>query len=183
MKKIKESLKQGSLKVQTKVNFEIIEKELDEKIAIFITDNLLQKKQYTLVTSTFKFKTFLAEKTLIIQAIRIGIPYSLFDTIQYYAPFNELEWAKFLDISTKSLQRYKHSSSVFKPIQSEKIIEIAEVTSAGLDVFGDMDKFKLWLYTPSFALGNIKPIELLNDSYGKELVLSELVRINHGILV
>lgn len=60
---------------------------------------------------------------------------------------------------------------------------IAEVTSIGLDVFGEMDKFKLWFDTPNFALGNKKPMELLKDSDGKELVISELTRINYGILV
>ena len=69
------------------------------------------------------------------------------------------------------------------PIHSEKIIEIAEVTKIGLDVFGNLEKLKLWLNTPNFALGNLKPIELLNDSYGKEMVIGELTRINHGILV
>ncbi len=59
---------------------------------------------------------------------------------------------------------------------------MAEVTNVGLDVFGDMEKFKLWLDTPNFALGNLKPKELLKDSYGKEMVISELTRINYGIL-
>jgi putative toxin-antitoxin system antitoxin component (TIGR02293 family) len=53
----------------------------------------------------------------------------------------------------------------------------------GLDVFGEMDKLKLWLNTPNYSLGNFKPIELLKYSYGKELVIGELTRINHGIFV
>ena len=48
----------------------------------------------------------------------------------------------------------------------EKIIEIAEVTKVGLDVFGNVEKLKLWLDTPSYALGKLKPIKLLKDSYG-----------------
>lgn len=128
------------------------------------------------------FSDFLSNKMLIIVAIRAGIPYSLFDVIQDYAPFSESDWADFLDISTKSLQRYKQSSKQFKALQSEKIIEMAEVTNMGLDVFGNMEKFKLWLDTPVFSLGSLKPMELLKDSYGKELVLAELTRINYGIL-
>ena len=68
-------------------------------------------------------------------------------------------WADFLDISTKSLHRYKQTSKSFKSIQSEKIIEMSEVTKVGLDVFGEMEKFKLWLETPNFSLGNFKPLE------------------------
>jgi uncharacterized protein (DUF2384 family) len=46
-----------------------------------------------------------------------------------------------------------------------------------------MEKLGLWLNTPNFALGKLKPIELLKDSYGKEMVIGELVRVNHGIFV
>jgi putative toxin-antitoxin system antitoxin component (TIGR02293 family) len=119
---------------------------------------------------------------LMIQVIREGVPYSLFELIQNQTPFTEETWAKMLDISTKSLQRYKQSNKSFKSIQSEKIIEIAEVTHLGVEVFGEVEKFKLWLDTPNFSLGKMKPVELLNDSYGKELVMTELTHINHGIL-
>jgi uncharacterized protein (DUF2384 family) len=56
------------------------------------------------------------------------------------------------------------------------------VTHLGVEVFGEVEKFKLWLDTPNFSLGKMKPVELLNDSYGKELVMTELTHINHGIL-
>jgi putative toxin-antitoxin system antitoxin component (TIGR02293 family) len=79
------------------------------------------------------------------------------------------------------MQRYKADDSKFKPIHSEKILEIAEVARFGLEVFGDMESFKLWLNTPSFALGKMKPIDLLGDSYGKELVMTELTHIEYGI--
>lgn len=130
------------------------------------------------------YADFLNNKVWIIAAIRAGIPFTLFRLIQDYTPFSEHDWADFLDISTKSLQRYKTAPQYhFKSIHSEKIIEMAEVTKAGLDTFGNNEKFKLWLQTPNFALGNVKPIELLKDSYGKELVIAELTRINHGIFV
>jgi len=45
-----------------------------------------------------------------------------------------------------------------------------------------MEKFRLWLDTPNFSLGKMKPLDLLKDSYGKELVLTELTHINYGIL-
>ncbi len=130
------------------------------------------------------YSSFFDDKMMVIAAIRAGIPYSMFDVIQDNAPFSEDNWANFLDVSTKSLQRYKIAEAFhFKPIHSEKILEMAEVTSLGLDVFGNMEKLKLWLNTPSYALGNLKPIDLIRDSYGKELVVAELTRINYGILV
>jgi len=160
-----------------------IEGKLDKEIATFFKTSRVSEYKIE-VGKHINYENFLEDKMLIIFAIRTGIPYSLFELIQDYTPFSENDWANFLDISTKSLQRYRASSvHHFKPIHSEKIIEMAEVTKVGLDVFGDMEKLRLWLNTPSYALGNLKPLELLKDSYGKELVISELTLINHGILV
>ncbi len=124
----------------------------------------------------------LNNKLMMIQLIKAGVSYKLFKLIQKISPFTEENWAEILDLSTKSLQRYKQSAKAFKSLQSEKILEIAEVTTYGIDVFGSTEKFKLWLETPSFALSNLKPIDLIKDSYGKEIVLGELTRINYGIL-
>lgn len=159
-----------------------IKQKLDKEIAILFKRPRTNIKQQV-SSKQLTYTDFLSNRMLIIQLIRQGIPYSLFNLIQHSTPFSENDWSIILDLSTKSLQRYKHSSRHFKSLQSEKIIEIAEVTNVGLDIFGDMHKFKLWLDTPNFALANHKPIELLRDSYGKEMVIGELTRINHGILV
>lgn len=159
------------------------EDQLEEQINFMFKEPALvgyARKQPTKIT----YSDFFDDKMMVIAAIRAGVPYSLFDVIQENAPFTEDNWADFLDVSTKSLQRYKTADAFhFKPIHSEKIFEMAEVTSLGLNVFGNMEKLKLWLNTPSYALGSLKPIELIRDSYGKELVIAELTRINYGILV
>jgi putative toxin-antitoxin system antitoxin component (TIGR02293 family) len=157
-------------------------KKLDAEISKLIS-NSGESKFFNFPETDIKYSDFLKNKLMIVHIIRDGVPYSFFAKIKEYAPFSEKDWSVFLDISTKSLQRYKQLPMKFKPIQSEKIIEMAEVTEVGMDVFGDMAKFKLWLNTPSFALGNLKPIDLLRDSYGKEMVIGELTRINYGILV
>jgi len=163
-----------------------IEKDITNKLNKELTSIIERSgysKQFISTTKNLTYKDLFLNKMLIIQVIREGVPYSFFSLIQGYTPFSDHDWANFLDISTKSLQRYKQTAKVFKPTQSEKIMEMAEVTNVGLDVFGEMDKFRLWLDTPNFSMGNMKPIELLNDSYGKEMVIGELIRINHGILV
>ncbi len=158
--------------------------------AIYKTDQKLDKEISVVLEAAevyhregITFKDFLQNKVLIMWVIRAGVPYSLFEQVRLLAPFSENEWAELLDLSTKSLQRYKQADKAFGPLQSEKIIEMAEVTHTGLEVFDDMEKFKLWLETPNYALGNHKPVELLRNSYGKELVLGELTRINYGIFV
>ena len=159
-----------------------ITRRLNKEISSIIRQSEVAKK-YLPPKASLTFAEFLSNKMLVIILIREGVPYSLFSVLQDYTPYSEKDWAEFLNISTKSLQRYKQSSKNFKPLQSEKIIEMSEVTNIGLDVFGDTDKFKLWLNTSNFALGKLTPMELLRDSYGKEMVIGELTKINHGILV
>jgi putative toxin-antitoxin system antitoxin component (TIGR02293 family) len=143
-----------------------------------------QEKNIRFMEEKVTYKTFFNNRMLIVYSIRNGIPYSLFQEIRETTPFTESDWASFLNLSTKSLQRYKQEKEhIFKPIHSEKIIELAEVTNLGREVFDTVEQFYLWLNSPSVALGNLKPLELLKDSYGKELVISELNRIDQGIFV
>ncbi len=158
-----------------------IKQKLDREIGLLVKPSIGKEKAGSWKAG-ITYSEFLSDKMLMISVIRAGVPYALFDLIRNVTPFSEGDWAAVLGISTKSLHRHKQTSKQFKPLQSEKIIEIAEVTNVGKEVFGDMEKFKLWLDTPNFALGKMKPIELLKDSYGKELVLGELTRINYGIL-
>ena len=153
-----------------------IEQKLDKEISTLFKPKFENKRKLT-------YSEFLSNKMLIISVIKSGVPYSLFNLIKDVTPFTDNDWAKFLNISTKTLHRCKKDSKQFKPLQSEKIIEMAEVTNIGRETFGEVEKFKLWLDTPNYSLGNLKPMELLGDSYGKELVIGELTRINHGILV
>ena len=124
---------------------------------------------------------FFSTRIYPILVIKEGIPYSVFDLIARLSPFSMQDWSEFLNISYKSLQRHKSSKSPFKATHSERILEMTEVMSMGEEVFDDTRQFRQWLRTQNYALGNLTPIELLSSSYGKELVLSELVRVDEGI--
>jgi putative toxin-antitoxin system antitoxin component (TIGR02293 family) len=121
---------------------------------------------------------------LIVKAIGRGIPFKIFNQIKAFTPFTDVDWSEYLDLSLKTLQRYRNDKDFyFKPIHTEKIIELAEVTNFGMEVFGSSEKFYSWLNTPSYALSGLKPAELIKNSYGKEMVMAELNRIEYGIFV
>ena len=142
----------------------------------------VQTSPFSFNQEKITFSDFFDNKMLVIQVIKKGLPYKIFNAIKNIIPFTEDEWASYLNISKKSLQRYStNKNHLFKPIHTEKIIELAEVTNFGKDVFDSTEQFYLWLNTPSFVFNNLKPSELLQDSYGKELVMEELSRIEHGI--
>ncbi|MDI9309104.1 MAG: DUF2384 domain-containing protein [Limnohabitans sp.] len=155
--------------------------QLDKAVRVYAL-KVEKERGYKLINKNIKYSDFLKNKMLLVYAIREGVSFELFSLIKEVSPFNDEDWASFLGISTKSLQRSKTKDDfVFKPIQSEKIFELAEVTNLGEEVFDSQSAFYAWLNSPSFALGNLKPIELLKDSYGKEMVVNELHKIDFGI--
>lgn len=154
--------------------------ELNRAIQSFISK--LDNVDLPMDLSTLTYAGFFERKMLVINVIREGLSFKLFEKIKAYNPFTEEEWADYLGLSTKTLQRYKKEKDFrFKAIHSEKILELAETINFGKIVFESPKKFYRWLQTPSYALNNLTPAELLKDSYGKDLVMAELNCIEHGI--
>jgi putative toxin-antitoxin system antitoxin component (TIGR02293 family) len=154
---------------------------VNKAIKVYVR-NIDKSSKAKIKAKNVTYSDFFDNKMLIIRAIRKGLPYKLFKEIKEITPFTEDDWADYLNLSKKTLQRHSNDANyLFKPIHTEKIIELAEVTNFGKEVFDSVEQFYLWLNTPSYALGNLKPAELLKDSYGKELVMGELNRIDQGI--
>lgn len=118
----------------------------------------------------------------LIKAVREGVKYKFFSTIVKNSPFSMQEWSVYLNMSIRSIQRYNKEKKTFDRMQSEKILEIAIIYNKGISVFGEKKKFDLWLDSSNIALGGIKPKELLDSSFGVNMLMDELGRIEHGIL-
>lgn len=118
----------------------------------------------------------------IIDSINRGISFASFENIIKKYSFTLQNWADFLHISSKTLSRYQKEAKTFDALQSERIMQIEILHSKGLEVFGSKENFSTWLETENLALGNIIPRELLKNSFGINLLLDELVRIEHGVL-
>jgi len=118
----------------------------------------------------------------LINAIKEGIRFSFFEKLAKNIPFTLREWASYLHLSERSLQRFKKEKGTFNTVSSEKIIEITMLNKYGIEVFDDQDKFNVWLLTKNVALGGIKPKDLLDSSFGIQLLKDELTRIEYGIL-
>lgn len=156
---------------------------LDRAVRSFVS-KVGRESNLVIVDKDITYKNFLSNKMLIVHSIRRGIPYDLYELIKEKTPFKQEDWADFLGLSTRTLLRNKSKTNyVFDSIPSEKILELAEVTSLGKDVFDSEEQFYMWLNTPNFALGNLMPFELLKDSYGKEMVMNELQKIDYGIFI
>jgi putative toxin-antitoxin system antitoxin component (TIGR02293 family) len=118
----------------------------------------------------------------IIDLVREGVSAKEFDAIVDKTPFSPAEWAAILQLSERTLQRYRESKKPFQPIQSERIVELAMLYNYGLQAFGEQQKFNAWLEARSLALGGRTPKELLDTKFGISMVRDALVRIEHGVL-
>ena len=113
--------------------------------------------------------------------VRDGLSYNYFSTLSDRIHIEMQEWADYLHISERTIQRYKKEGKVFDPIYSEKIILVELLYKKGVDVFGIEDNFYTWMDTRSIALVGVKPKDLLDTSFGITMVYDELGRIEHGI--
>lgn len=118
----------------------------------------------------------------IIRISRKGLEYNFFIEIFNTMSFKISEWSEFLHLSERTMQRYEKEKKAFDAIYAERIIQVMLINKYGVEVFGNKEKFNTWLETPNMALGKIKPKSLLDNSFGIDLLKSELMRIEHGIL-
>ena len=90
------------------------------------------------------------------------------------------EFAQIMHITERTFQRYD-DNDVIRAEYSEKAIALARLYDRGGEVFGSVDKFKIWMRTPLYVFHGETPLSLLDTSIGFEMVLDELGRIEHGI--
>ena len=118
----------------------------------------------------------------LIDATRKGVDYKTFDELSFAYPLNSSTWSRILNMSERTIQRYKREKKRFDPIHTEKLLLIMLLFKKGSDVFGNRKNFLSWLNAKNIALGGIKPIELLDNSFGINIVKDELTKIEHGVL-
>lgn len=118
----------------------------------------------------------------LIKTIREGLNYQTFNAVANASSFSAQEWSTILDVSERTLQRYKKEKLKFSSLHSERILQIAMLYKLGTEVFGEKENFEQWLNTENLALGKSKPKDLLDSTFGIEMIKDELHRIEHGVL-
>ncbi|SMC43015.1 type II RES/Xre toxin-antitoxin system antitoxin [Moheibacter sediminis] len=121
-------------------------------------------------------------RSVLMQWVRGGIDFDMFQDMVSKFPFTSEEWSQFLHLSERTIQRYKKEEKNFDSLQSEKILQISLLYQRGVEIFGDKNNFNSWLSANNIALGNVKPKELLDNAFGIALLEEELMRIEHGVL-
>jgi len=116
----------------------------------------------------------------IVRFAREGFPKRVLLALAKKISLNIQELANILHISERTLQRYD-DNAIIKTEYAEKAVELARLYTRGEEVFGSMDKFKLWVKSPSVVFNGEAPVSMLDTSAGFDMVFKELGRIEHGI--
>ena len=101
---------------------------------------------------------------------RSGVQKSSLKTLSHYLGITMDTMSGLLHTSHRNIQR-KDDKDLLDVHKSERVIEIAEVVSRGLEVFGTTDNLQQWLHSSIIALGGKKPVELLDTSFGVRMIL------------
>jgi len=117
----------------------------------------------------------------IIDTIRAGISFTKFNKLFNGFPFSLADWSWFLGMSERTMQRYRKEKKTFDKLQSEKILNIFLLYKRGEQIFGNKQKFDLWLQSSNVALGGEKPKNFLDNNFGITFLNDALTRIEHGI--
>jgi putative toxin-antitoxin system antitoxin component (TIGR02293 family) len=107
--------------------------------------------------------------------------YKQMEKIMQKTLFDLKDWASFLQISERTLQRYAVDNKPFDNLQSERIFQLEKLFTRGADVFGDIKSFCHWINNePPSLHGNISKSWLASFT-GTQYIEHQLGRIEHGI--
>ncbi len=115
-----------------------------------------------------------------INLVRQGFPKRFLLALSKKISLKIQELSNILHISERSLQRYD-DNDIIKTEYAEKAVELARLYTRGENVFGFMDKFKLWIKAPSVVFNGEAPVTILDTAAGFDMVFKELGHIEHGI--
>lgn len=113
----------------------------------------------------------------LIDRIRIGVSKSAWKQLIITIGFTEKELEYVLPTSISSMQK----KTIYGKESSERIYELAKLYNLGHAVFDSKDNFKEWLKSPSKSLGGKKPFDLLDSSFGFQLIENEIIRIQYNV--
>ena len=108
--------------------------------------------------------------------------YNEFKKIADKTPFTQVEWASILHVSERTLQRYAKNNGSFAPINAERAVQIEKVIKEGKITFGKVENFYNWIKSNPYMLEGNLAFNSLTSYEGIQRVLTQLGRIQHGIL-
>ena len=134
------------------------------------------------INSQLLYEPELAYEVIRKPKITKDVAFNDFKKIASKVDFTQKEWSDILHISERTLQRYAKENTVFSFSVTDRILQVNKVFERGLEVFGSYAKFNLWLRGDPYMLEGQLSLHSLASIDGINNVLTQLGRIEHGIL-
>ncbi len=116
----------------------------------------------------------------LINLSRHGIRKSSLKSLAGYLGITMEKMSSLVHSSHRNIQR-KDEDELLDTLKTEKVLELAAFIKRGIDVIGTEDGFKEWVHSPILALGNRKAIDFLDTTFGMQMALKVLGRLEQGV--
>jgi uncharacterized protein (DUF2384 family) len=94
--------------------------------------------------------------------------------------FSDEVIAIWLDVSVKTLRKYRKSESDLKESLKEHLVLLLSLYQHGTDVFGNAENFDKWLDTKNYFFDNQAPKDFLSTSSGIRFTDDRLTAMEYG---
>ena len=117
---------------------------------------------------------------MIISKIKKGLPAGAFERLRKNLDVSEKALSKVLNIAISTLTRRKNAGRLSFG-ESERLFRLACLYDKAVEVFEDPQLARKWLKEPSWALGDVTPLQYADTELGTQEVEDLLGRIEHGV--
>ena len=94
--------------------------------------------------------------------------------------FKSEQVAAILDMSDRTFRRKLEAAS-FDRLEAERLEEINQLISLGVETFGTTGKFMVWMQSTPETFGGARPMDLLASQKGIDWIEETLIALQHGL--
>ncbi len=116
----------------------------------------------------------------VVDLLEKGLTKQNYQKAKEFMGFSHQDMATILSISTKTLEG-KANKDRLSDTSSERLLKLAELAALAMQTFNSTELFHEWLQRPLRPLGGKKPVELMVNMYGLDMVKNLLGRIEHSV--
>jgi putative toxin-antitoxin system antitoxin component (TIGR02293 family) len=115
----------------------------------------------------------------LVELTRKGLSADVAQAIADKLDISITELSQFVHVSPRTLKR--HKGEILDTNLSDRLMTVGRVYARTVEVFKTEERATRWLKSRILALGNARPLDLLDTSTGANMVISILGRIEHGV--
>jgi len=115
--------------------------------------------------------------------IRKGIPYSKVRLVKSALNLTDNEFADYLGISLRTLQRKRGSREKLSIPEGDRLFRMARIFALAVSVLESEEMARKWLRRPQRGMGGRVPIQVIQTEAGAQEVEDLLEKIEYGVLV